>query len=57
VNRRTIHRRLEKAGTTYLAVLTEVRSEMVGQYVPNGARPLGAVAELLGFATESAFSE
>ena len=56
VDRRTVHRRLQREGTTFTEVMNTVRREMAAHYVEDGARPLSQVAELLGFSALSAFS-
>ncbi len=56
VDRRTVHRHLAREGTTFSTVLGDVRRQMVLRYVPDGKRSLADVADLLGFATPSAFS-
>lgn len=56
VDRRTVHRRLLREGTTFTQVLNTIRREMTAQYVEDGTRPLSQVAELLGFSALSAFS-
>ncbi|MEI7443350.1 MAG: AraC family transcriptional regulator [Burkholderiales bacterium] len=57
VDRRTVHRHLAREGTTFTRVLVDARRELAERYVAQPARPLSDVAELLGFATQSAFSE
>jgi AraC-like DNA-binding protein len=56
VDRRTVHRRLERDGTAFSAVLNTMRRELASHYVDDGRRPLTQVAELLGFSTLSVFS-
>ncbi|MDM0109453.1 AraC family transcriptional regulator [Variovorax sp. J22R24] len=56
VDRRTVHRRLLREGTTFTDVVNMVRREMAVHYVEDGTRPLSQVAELLGFSALSAFS-
>ncbi len=56
VSSRTIDRHLKQEGTSFSAVLNQVRAEMVGQYVGAGGRPLYVIAELMGFSALSAFS-
>ncbi len=56
VDRRTVHRRLLREGTTFTQVLNTIRRELTAQYVEDGTRQLSQVAELLGFSALSAFS-
>ncbi len=53
---RTIERHLQREGTSFSAVLNQVRAEMVKQYVESTDRPLYIVSELMGFSALSAFS-
>lgn len=54
--RRTLHRRLAAEGTHFQHLLTEIRRELVNQYLANPRRPLSDIAALLGFSGSSAFS-
>ena len=56
VNRRTVHRRLGREGTTFSSIVESVRMEMVGRYLEDPSRPLYLVAQMLGFSALSAFS-
>ncbi|SOY65062.1 AraC family transcriptional regulator [Cupriavidus taiwanensis] len=56
VDRRTVHRRLEQAHTSYSDILAEARADLVIRYLENRERPLSEVAALLGFSSLSAFS-
>jgi len=56
VDRRTVHRHLEREGETFSALMNAVRVELVTRYIDNRERPLAALAELLGFSALSAFS-
>ena len=56
VSRKTIERHLKRDGTSFSAVLNQVRAEMVRQYVESAGRPLYVIAELMGFSALSAFS-
>lgn len=56
IDRRTVHRRLLKEGHTYSEVMTGVKRELAARYLEDPERRLADVAELLGFATLSAFS-
>lgn len=55
VDRRTVHRHLAREGTSFTRVLTNARRDLAERYVAQAARPLSDVAELLGFASQSAF--
>ena len=56
VDRRTIHRKLAAEGTTFSGILSDVRAELAQQYLRGRDRPIGEVAQLLGFASPSIFS-
>jgi AraC-like DNA-binding protein len=56
VDRRTVHRRLAAEGTTFSALLQEVRTEYAANYLSSSHRPLADVAGLLGFSAQSAFT-
>jgi AraC-like DNA-binding protein len=56
VDKRTVHRKLAEAGTTYSELLSVVREELAHRHLPGGTRPLSEVAQLLGFSELSAFS-
>jgi AraC-like DNA-binding protein len=56
VDRRTLHRQLERDGETFSGILDAVRTEMVTRYIDSKQRPLYVVAELLGFSALSALS-
>lgn len=56
VTARTIERHLKREGTSFSAVLNQVRAEMVKQYVESTDRPLYIISELMGFSALSAFS-
>jgi len=56
VDRRTVHRRLAREGTTFSRVLAEVRTALAVQYLSVPTRPVSYVGELLGFALPSAFT-
>jgi len=53
---RTLHRRLQKRGTTFQLLLTEVRRSLVMSYLENAELSLTEIAFLLGYADSSAFS-
>jgi AraC-like DNA-binding protein len=52
---RTLHRRLEKEGTTFRGVLTEVRRELAIRHLVEHRLAIGEIAFLLGFSEVSAF--
>jgi len=56
IDRQTVHRHLVASGTTYSALLHEVRGELAGRYVAEGDRRLADIADVLGFSETSAFS-
>jgi AraC-like DNA-binding protein len=56
VDRRTIHRHLARSGETFSSALGAVRADLAMRHVTEGNRALSDVAELLGFASLSAFS-
>ena len=56
VDRRTLHRRLAREGLTFSRVLETVRTEIVTRTLPSRERALGVLADMLGFASLSAFS-
>lgn len=55
IDRRTIHRRLAKEGTTFSVIVEDVRRELVGRYLDD-RRSLAEIASLLGFSAGSGFS-
>ncbi|MEM5428523.1 AraC family transcriptional regulator [Cupriavidus oxalaticus] len=56
VDRRTVHRKLLREGTTFSSILDEVRTSLAVQYLRHSERPVSYVAVLLGFSVQSAFS-
>ncbi len=56
VDRRTVHRKLQAAGTSFSALLEAERCELARRYIDGTDRPLTEVSALLGFAAPSAFS-
>lgn len=56
VDRRTLHRHLQKDGQTFSDILDGVRSDLAVKYLTQYDRPLKDLAELLGFSEPSAFS-
>lgn len=55
-NRRTIHRRLADAGTSFSAILDAQRADLVIQLIEDPGRPLADVAVQLGFSAQSAMA-
>ncbi|MFO1081018.1 MAG: AraC family transcriptional regulator [Reyranellaceae bacterium] len=56
INRRTLHRKLADEGLTFSALVDSVRTEIVTRALPGRDRPLSLLADMLGFASLSAFS-
>lgn len=56
IDRRTVHRRLAREGTTFSALVDGVRDDLARRHVAEGDRALSDIAELLGFSALSAFS-
>jgi AraC-like DNA-binding protein len=52
---RTLRRRLEEQGTSYKALLDDLRRELACHYLTRGADPFEQIATRLGFAEPSAF--
>lgn len=56
IDRRTLHRRLAAEGLSFSGLLDQVRADLAGRHLRESDRPLGEVAELLGFSRPSSFS-
>jgi AraC-like DNA-binding protein len=56
VDRRTLHRRLQREHTTFSALVQELQEELARRLVPDWRRSLREVAASLGFADASSFS-
>jgi AraC-like DNA-binding protein len=56
LNEASLRRRLRNEGTTYTALLHDVRMELAADYLRRTALPVGRIAALLGYADESAFN-
>lgn len=56
VSQRTLQRRLADEGTSFKALLDEVRRELAERYLADGATSLGEISFLLGFAEAGSFS-
>jgi len=55
-DRRTIHRHLLACNTTFSAVLDAQRAQLIARLVEDNDRPLGGIAEVLGFSAQSAMA-
>lgn len=55
MSRRTLSRKLEREGTSFLGELDAVRRELARSYVRDGQRPLTEIAFLLGFSHVESF--
>lgn len=53
---RTLQRRLEAEGTTFGAVVDDVRRHAAGRLLATTDLPIGQVAHMVGFAEQSALS-
>ena len=56
IDRRSILRRLRSEGTTYSALLKQVRNDLLDHYIENTDQSLTEIASLLGFSSVSALS-
>jgi AraC-like DNA-binding protein len=56
MSERTLQRRLAEAGTSYVDLLSEVRSDLAKDYLKSSRTSLTEIAWLLGFSEQSAFS-
>jgi AraC-like DNA-binding protein len=56
VDRRTVTRHLAAEGTSFSALVDELRRLLLSRYLKEGARSLSEVSSLLGFSEPSAFS-
>jgi AraC-like DNA-binding protein len=56
MDRRTLHRHLDRYGETFSSIVDEVRSDLALHYLEERRRSLSEVALLLGFSAPSAFS-
>jgi AraC-like DNA-binding protein len=55
MSERTLHRRLEKEGTSFQQVLDDTRRELAEQYMSRSDLSLAEVAYLIGFGDQSSF--
>ena len=56
LERRTLHRHLQRTGQSFSDIMESVRSDLAVKYLSHYERPLKDLAELLGFSEPSAFS-
>ncbi len=56
VDRRTLHRRLAAEATSFTELLNGTRADLAASLLTTSERPLQGVADMLGFASLSAFS-
>jgi AraC-like DNA-binding protein len=56
LDRRTLHRHLQRDGQSFSDILDSVRGDLAVKYLSQYHRPLKDLAELLGFSEPSAFS-
>lgn len=54
---RTLSRRLAQNGTSYFAILEEMRQALASRYLCQSGLPLSEIAFLLGYASQSSFIE
>ncbi|NUT98550.1 MAG: AraC family transcriptional regulator [Saccharothrix sp.] len=55
MSRQTLYRRLKEEGTSFQALLDDIRRRAAARYLAESVHPLGEVAFLLGFSDNSAF--
>ena len=53
---RNLHRKLQKEGTSFKVLLTEVRKELAKQYIQDRSKTLTEISYMLGFSEASSFS-
>jgi AraC-like DNA-binding protein len=56
VNRRTLHRRLDQSGQSFMSLVNAVRRELADSRVSEGRLSLGDISHSLGFDQQSSFS-
>ena len=56
IDRRTLHRHLQRDGQSFSEILDDVRCDLAIRYLTQHDRPFKELAELLGFSELSAFS-
>jgi AraC-like DNA-binding protein len=52
---RTLQRRLDEESTAFGTLLNEARRDLARHYLADSAHPMGVIAELIGYASQSAF--
>ena len=55
-DRRTVHRQLAQASTSFSMLLQTTRAELSDKYLQQAARPLADIAYMLGFSGASAYA-
>lgn len=53
---RTLQRRIQQAGTTYSELLESVRRDIALQGLSEGERPIGEIADMIGYKQQSSLS-
>lgn len=56
MDRRTVHRHLQRQELTFSDIVGGVRKELVTRYLAHGGRSMAETSDLLGFSGQSAFS-
>jgi AraC-like DNA-binding protein len=56
VSSRTLQRKLADEGTSFRALLLEVRRELAEKYILDNSMPLAEISYMLGFSDTSSFS-
>lgn len=56
MHRRTLQRRLDRAGKSYVEILDDCRSRMATDYLKSSNLPMVNLAHMLGYADQSAFN-
>lgn len=56
MDRRTVHRHLQRSNLTFSDIVNAVRKDQVTRYLAHGGRSLAETSDLLGFSGQSAFS-
>lgn len=56
MDRRTVARHLSSEGTTFSALVDQLRAELLERYLEGRSHPLAQIAALLGFSSPSSFS-
>lgn len=53
---RTLQRRLDEESTAFGTLLNEARRDLAKHYLSNSTHPMGVIAELIGYASQSSFA-